>query len=138
MKKYLTLLFVAAGLLLTASAYSQSPQLSGKWTLESAVINKQENGRHGQVHALTGAELEAKQIPAVFEFGNSLVTVTVGEKTEQSDYSFDRGQLTYGSPDKRSTATAWLDGETSLVVVSEYTQSDFPGNELRLIYKKNN
>jgi hypothetical protein len=137
MKKKFTLLLFAAGALLTVSAWSQNPQLSGKWTLESAVINKQENGRSGQVHVLTGAELEAKRIPTVFVFGNSQVTVTVGENTEQSDYSFDRGQLTYGSPDKKSTATAWMDGETSLVVISEYTQPDFSGNELRLVYRKN-
>jgi hypothetical protein len=43
MKKKFTLLLFAAGALLTVSAWSQNPQLSGKWKLESASV-VQDNG----------------------------------------------------------------------------------------------
>jgi hypothetical protein len=130
------LLFMAAGLLLTAAAHAQIPLLNGTWTLERAIINRQINGLSEQVHALTLVEINAKQIPTVFVFGNSQVTFTVQGTAENSDYLFDKGELTYGTADKRSVSMAWLEGETSLVVVSEYNQSDFAGNEMRLTYKK--
>jgi hypothetical protein len=44
MKKNFLLLLLAAGLLLTAFANAQNPQLDGKWTLESVSIVRDNNG----------------------------------------------------------------------------------------------
>jgi hypothetical protein len=139
MKKILLLLLMAvSGLFVTTFAHAQSAQPEGAWMLESAVVNRQENGLNEQVHVFTAAEISARPIPTSFEFAGGSVSFTAQGKTVQSDYSFERGQLIFGPSGSRSASMAWIEGDALLIIVSEYAQSDFSGNELRLTYRKNN
>jgi hypothetical protein len=122
------------------TTYTQQPDttaLKGTWTLERAIINRQINGQCEQVRILTAQEAEAKKIPSVLTFTGAKLTATIQQQKKTSQYTFDKAFLTFGEKDEKSVFMAWKESDTVLVLISEYKQTDFDGNELRLTYKKN-
>jgi hypothetical protein len=115
---------------------AQSPALDGTWILETAQINLLEKGLSEPVHQLTTAEINAKQIPSVLKFETNTVKATVRGLERQSNYKFEKAQFTFGQAGQEKTYMAWNENEKTLVLISEYDQSDFKGNELRITYKK--
>jgi hypothetical protein len=79
MKKYLTLLFVAAGLLLTVFAYSQSSQLSGEWTLESVTVVQNDNGSTTNLDVNAAKERMAYGLYDKLIFSGEQLTLFSGE-----------------------------------------------------------
>lgn len=140
MKLSLIILFISAFHAVTF-AQNGTPDdkrlMEGKWTLEKAVINRHTRGRNEQVHVLSRQEVGTKQIPSLLAFKGDRVTATIQKQKKTSEWSFNKGYFSFGEPEAKSVFMAWKEKGVVLVLVSEYKQTDFAGNQLRLTYRKN-
>jgi hypothetical protein len=134
MKKILFGLII--GLLHTMVISAQMNGLSGTWEIVSAEINLQQRGTSQLVYTLTASEIEAKSIPETIIIADEQVDVLVQKKKIQPSFFIEEGRTEQTITQGKYKYAMWLSGKNQLMLVSEYDDGDFKGNELRLTYQR--
>ena len=134
------LLFLLVGLFQMSwfGVFAQTDAQESVWELVSADINLLYNGTSVLIHTLTAAEIEEKAIPVTLEFGKSTLSIMSRKTKTQLKYVPETGRSaqTISDTENQQTYLFWIEGNNTLIAVSDYDNSDYKGNELRLIYKK--
>jgi hypothetical protein len=127
---------IIIGLFHTVVISAQMNDLNGTWEIVSAEINLIQGGTSQLVHTLTKSEIESKSIPETITMADKQLDTLVQKKKMQSSFSLEKGWAGQTITHEKYEFTMWLSGENQLILVAEYDDGDFKGNELRLTYHR--
>ena len=116
----------------------QAQEHEGVWEMTKATIHLIKNGASETIHTLTDAEIEKKAVPVTLELGRNTATITRQRTKFQSNFVSEKGRSaqTISDTEHKKKYTFWLIDKDTMVLVSNYEESDYRGNELRLTYKR--